>query len=120
MTNDRMNDRHTYYYEGDISDLQLAMKMFRFGFRTLGGLEVMSVIDHGKASDGKFTTDTIEYRLDGGSTVVIMMHKAEPKLEVSISVADNDRESAAAEEERIRADLENIIQMDNRMGYCCE
>lgn len=120
MTDDRMNDRHTYYYEGDISDLQLAMKMFRFGFKTLGGLEVMSVIDHGKDPDGEFTTDTIEYRLDEGAFVVIKMHDTESELEVYISIADNDKENAAKLEKTIREDLENIIHMDKRMGFCCE
>ena len=51
---------------------------------------------------------------------MIMTHDTEPKLEASISIADNDNENAARTEERIRADLENIIHMDNRMGYCCE
>ena len=120
MTDYGTNDKQIHYYESDISDLQLVMKMLRFGFKTLGGIEVISVTDHGKAADGKTAEDTIEYRLAGGSAVVIRTQDAEPKLEVCISIADNDRENAAKTEELIRADLENIIHMDNRMGYCCE
>ncbi len=120
MTDCRANDKHIYYYESDISDFQMVMKMLRFGFKSLGGIEVMSVAHHSKASDGKPATDTVEYQLDEGYTVLIMTHDYEPKLEVCISIADNDRENAAKTEERIRADLEHIIHMDNRMGYCCE
>ena len=120
MTDCRANDKHIYYYESDISDFQMVMKMLRFGFKSLGGIEVMSVTDHSKASDGGPATDIVEYQLDGGFTVLIMTHDTEPKLEASISIADNDNENAARTEERIRADLENIIHMDNRMGYCCE
>ena len=120
MTDYGTNDKQIHYYESDISDLQLIMKMLRFGFKTLGGIDVISVTDHGKAADGKTAEDAIEYRLAGGSAVVIRTHDAEPELEVCISIADNDREHAAKTEELIRADLENIIHMDNRMGYCCE
>lgn len=120
MTDCRANDKHIYYNESDISDLQMVMKMLRFGFKSLGGIEVKSVTDHSKASDERSAADIIEYRLDGGSGVVIRTHDTEPKLEVCISIANNDRENAAKTEARIRADLENIIHMDNRMGYCCE
>lgn len=120
MTDCNSNDKHIYYYESDISDFQLVMKMLRFGFKSLGGIEVMSVKDHSKALDGGPATDIVEYQLDGGYTVLIMTHDTEPKLEVCISIADNDNENAAKTEERIRADLENIIHMDSRMGYCCE
>ena len=120
MTDHNADDKKTYYYESDISDFQMVMKMLRFGFKTLGGLEVMSVTDHSKDSGGRNADDTVEYRLYGGSGVVIRTHDTEPKLEVCISIADNDRENAAKTEARIRADLENIIHMDNRMGYCCE
>lgn len=120
MTDCNSNDKHIYYYESDISDLQMVMKMLRFGFKSLGGIEVMSVTDHSKGEAGRPAEEIVEYRLDGSSTVVIMTHGSEPKLEVCISIADNDRENAAKTEERIREDLENIIHMDNRMGYCCE
>ena len=120
MTDCSANDKHIYYHGSDISDLQMVMKMLRFGFKTLGGIEVMSVTDHSKALDGGPATDIVEYQLDGGYTVLIVTHDTEPKLEVCISIADNDRENAAKTEGRIRTDLENIIYMDNRMGYCCE
>lgn len=114
------NDKHIYYYESDISDFQMVMKMLRFGFKSLGGIEVISVTDHSKGEEGSPATDIVEYQLDGGYTVLIMTHDSEPKLEVCISIADNDNENAAKTEKRIRADLENIIHMDNRMSYCCE
>lgn len=120
MTDYNSDDKKIYYHESGISDFQLVMKMLRFGFKTLGGLEVMSVTDNSKGMDGNPADDAVEYRLAGGSTVVIRMRANEPELEVCISIADKDSENAAVVEKRIRADIENIIHMDSRMGYCCE
>ena len=110
-------------------DTQLVMKMFRCGFKSIGGIKVGRVLDHGKEEAVSLENSSIEYRLAGGSSVVIRQSGAEPKLEVCISVASEDAKNAAAGdsvesalkiEKRIREDIESIIYMDNRMGYCCE
>ena len=101
-------------------DTQLVMKMFRCGFKSIGGIKVERVVDHNNA---------VEYPLAGGSCVVIRQPGDEPKLEVCISVAGDDAEntdtgvgmkSALEIEKRILEELESIIYMDSRMGYCCE
>lgn len=122
-------------------DIQLVMKMLRCGFKSIGGIKVERVLDHSEgadespeeareiASEVSPEKSSIEYRLSDGSTVVIRPYDTEPRLEVNILIAGDDTANVAAEkntesaletEKRIREDIESIIFMDNRMGYCCE
>ena len=153
-SDNRTSKTNTYTYprKGDsgMIDIQLVMKMFRCGFKSIGGIKVERVLDHSKGADARSEEtreiasevspekSSIEYRLFDGSSVVIRPSDAEPKLEVNILIAGDDTENASAEydtekvsadesmerasetEKHIREDLENIIYMDNRMGYCCE
>lgn len=119
-----MTNQYTYQLDNSMSDMHLVLKMFRHGFRTIGGIKVECVLDH--------SNDAIEYHLAGGPSVEIRpsgFEGAEPKIEVYISIEGDDTESSAADkgiesaseiEKRIREDIESIIYMDNRMGYCCE
>lgn len=135
VSGNRKNYIYTYRFEGvsGVSDIQLVMKMFRCGFKTIGGIGVDDVLDHGNRVSGYPEADPesifLEYRLAGGSSVELIAYCDEPVLEVRITVTDDYTENAAAEEgmerapvivQRIREDLENIIYMDRRMGYCCE
>ena len=146
MKSDNCNNKiYTYTYpregDGSVIDMQLVLKMFRCGFKSIGGIKVDSVMDHSKGADGcpekaretapevSPEKSSIEYCLSGGSSVVIRSSGDEPTLEVKVLIAGNDTENAAADkdpesaleiEKRIREDLESIIYMDNRMGYCCE
>ena len=120
-----MKNKYIYQLEeGSLSEMQLVIKMFRCGFKSIGGIKVESVLDHGKGADGQQKTapenDVLEYHLAGGPSVEIRPSTAESKIEVYISVPGNDKENAAETEARIREDLESIIYMDSRMGYCCE
>lgn len=129
-----INKKYTYPREGDsgMIDTHLVMKMFRCGFKSIGGIKVERVLDHSKEAAGSqeeareaFSEDGhvkggIEYRLSDGSSVEIRASGIEPKLEVHILIAGDDAESALELEKRIREDIESIIYMDNRMGYCCE
>ena len=114
--------RHIYHFDGSdaMSKMQLILKMFRFGFKTIGDIEVESVLDYSKGLDGLPQSDVVEYRLAGGSAVILKPSATEPKLSVYISVKADSEEAAAAMETRICEDLDNIIFMDDRMGYCCE
>ena len=101
-------------------DMQLVVKMFRCGFKSIGGVKVESVLDYSREAEASLEYSSIEYRLVGGSSVVIRQSGAEPKLELCISAAGVGMGSALEIERRIREDLESIIYMDSRMGYCCE
>ena len=112
---------YTYRFYGDDGMLKMqdVMKMLRHGLKTVGELEVESIQEY---------SQSLEYRLDGGSHVFIrsltgetgLDIKAEPQLELEISVTEGNDDDAAAREVRIRKDLESIIYMDHGMGYCCE
>ena len=123
MARDRfINTSYNYRFEDTdgMTSLLYVMRMFRCGFRTLGGLEVMEVLDCRKHRIGYTKSEAVEYRLAGGSVVTIRPSVNKPELTADISVAGGDPETAAAIEARIREDLEGIIYMDSRMGYCCE
>ena len=90
---------HRFEAAGGMRELQYAMKMFRCGFRTMGDIRVEDVIDHGEESD----------RSAGSGSA----------LEICISAADGGSITADMEK-RICADIENIVNIDYRAGYCCE
>ena len=135
-SNNHTSKTNTYTYprKGDsgMIDIQLVMKMFRCGFKSIGGIKVESVLIRSKGGDARSEEpreiasevspekSSIEYCLSDGSSVVIRLSSAEPRLDVYISAAGDSEVSAAETEKRIREDIESIIYMDNRMGYCCE
>ena len=99
--------------------MQYAMKMFRCGFRTIGDIRVEDIIDHRDQKDGSPGSGAVEYRLEGGSVLMIKPSGTEPVLEIYVSDADGSSLSADTEK-RICADIESIICIDYRAGYCCE
>lgn len=117
-----MNNKYIYQFEGSsgMQDMRYIMKMFRCGFRTIGNAEVKSVTELSKAADGTAGTEALEYRLAGGYSFIIRSSAFEPKIEVTVSVPDSSGDHAAETGKRICEDLENIIYIDNRLGYCCE
>ena len=134
----RINTQYTYRFEdgSDMADMRLVMKMFRHGFKEIGGRKVENVIVNSKEEGtvpvcekmggmekAYAAPDSIEYELAGGSSVVISQSVGEPIINVAISVTDREDESkhdAAETEKRIHEELESIIYMDSRMSYCCE
>ena len=125
------NTLHIYSFEGDdgLLKMQAILKLFRYGFKTIGDLKVESVLDYSKGLDGLPASDMLQYRLAGGSSVILKPSASgqdsstsdiEPKLNVYISVRGDSEAQAAAIEARVSDDLESIIYMDDRMGYCCE
>jgi len=118
-----MKTLQIYKFEGadGMTKMQDVMKMFRFGFRSIGGLKVEEIKGHDKCPDGADGTglNDPEYRLAGGSCVILKPSGIEPEIEVTVYIPD-DTDNAAETEARIRRDLESIIYMDHGMGYCCE
>lgn len=121
MTGSQMKDIHIYRFEGpdSVINMQNVMKMFRFGFRTIGGCEVESVRVLRKGEEGEMPADVLEYRLAGGPTLLIRPNEPEITLEVSLA-ADGENKEMHEMELRIWNDIENIIYIDYRAGYCCE
>ena len=121
-----METLRSYRFSGDDAEMKLrdVMKMFRYGFKTLGGLAVIDVLAGDSAGTADVLESPLEYRLAGGATVTLTVTARrtddKPLLEVHISAAGENDEEAAGTEQRIRSDLESIIYMDHGMGYCCE
>ena len=109
---------HRFEVAGGMRELQYTMKMFRCGFKTIGDIRVEDIVDHGNEPGGSPGAGAVEYRLEGGSVVMIKPSDAEPSLEICISAADSS--NTADMEKRICADIESIINIDYRAGYCCE
>ena len=115
-------NKYSYLFDGEDGMLKMqdVMRMFRYGFKTIGGLKVESVKEKSPEAGGNNDCSAVEYRLAGGSYVMIQTSGTEPELEVCIYAAGNSKDIAADTEARIRRDLESIIYMDHGMGYCCE
>lgn len=111
-----MNTQYSYRFEGadGVIKIQDAMKMFRYGFGRIGNIEVESVLK------GQPNSGDVQYVLADGSTVVISPDENEPKLDVFISIASESEDRASEIEARVRNDIESIVYIDDRMGYCCE
>lgn len=107
-----MDTHQIYHLGGPDAELRMndVMKMFRYGFRTIGGFAVERVLDRG---------GTVEYGLAGGHSVIIKPFYEDAAIEASFFPAGDDEEAAAAGA-CIRGEIENIIYIDCRAGYCCE
>ncbi len=111
-----MNTQYSYQFEDTDGMLKIqdAMKMFRYGFGRIGNIEVESILkEQPKSGD-------VKYMLLGGSSILISPGESEPKLDVYISIISDNEDSAAEIEARVRNDIESIVYIDDRMGYCCE
>lgn len=122
-----MNDQIYSFECGDRTELLDTMKMFRFGFKTLGDLEVEEVLANGGLPGGiaeeppaPLGSFAVEYRLAGGTTMTISPSGAKPELKVQIRIAADNPEEAEGIEKRICEDIDNIVHLNSRMGFCCE
>lgn len=107
-----MDTHQIYHLGGPDAELRMndVMKMFRYGFRTIGGFDVERVLDRG---------GTVEYDLAGGHSVMIKPFYEGDAIEASVFTAGDDEDAAAAGA-HIRGEIESIIYIDYRAGYCCE
>ena len=114
-------NKYSYLFDGEDGMLKMqdVMRMFRYGFKTVGGLKVESVKEKSPEAGGNNDCSAVEYRLSGGASVIIQTSGTEPELEVCIYAEDGNG-IATDTESCIRKDLESIIYMDHGMGYCCE
>lgn len=121
-------NKHIYTFKcADMTEVLDTMKMFRFGFKTLGGFEVEGVSGH-DGSPGCIAEETlapsgpgaVEYRFAGGASVVISPSATEPEISVRVMVAGDDPDVSEMIDKHILEDIANIVNMNSRMGYCCE
>lgn len=116
---------YPFYRDESLLKVQDVMKMFRYGFKSIGGFKAEEVLASGSGA--------VEYRLEGGCSVTVAPSEAEPGIEVCISVGEGrecgagsesraceEDERAADVERRIREDLKSIIYLDHGAAYCCE
>ena len=115
------SNNRIYRFEGTDGATKMhdALKMFRFGFKTIGPCEVESVRIFSKEEPGDVMSDELEYLLAGGSSVLIKPNGSEQTIEVSLTT-DNVNGDTTEIAEQIWNDIEGIIYIDFRAGYCCE
>ncbi len=110
-----MNTLHSYQFEGASGMLKMQdiMKAFHNEFNegdSIGGLDVLKVLDYSKGLDGLPKSDVIKYLLRGGSSVVVRPSGTEPKLKTYISVTAGDSKEATAQETTIVSNLESYLK----------
>ncbi len=105
-----LNTLHSYQFEGSagFAKMQAIMAAFRDPIGSLGGRKVNRVLDYAPGLDGLPKSNVMKFLLDGAS-VVVRPSGTEPKLKVYVSVTASDRAAAEAEEARLVADMEKII-----------
>ncbi len=114
-----LNTLHSYTYEGEAGFAAMQEKMAVLheaadGVKegralAFGPKEVTEVLDYSAGLDGLPPSDVLKFRLSGHSSAVVRPSGTEPKLKAYISVNAPDRETAAAWEKEIAADLEKYL-----------
>ena len=78
------NTMHTFQFEGDdaMEKMQLILKMFRFGFKSIGGLKVEEVLDYSRGVEDLPESDGIQCGLEGGCGLILKRGAGEPERNV--------------------------------------
>lgn len=99
----RLNILHSYEFDGEAGfhKMQEIMQKFRAGVDSFGGEKVKKVLDYSQGIDGLPKSDVLKFILEGNSSVVVRPSGTEPKLKVYVSVREESREKAEAEESLI-------------------
>ena len=106
-----MNTLHSYEFDGasGMVKMQDIMKSFHNDYNegdSIGGLEVLKVLDYSKGLEGLPKSDVIKYLLKGGSSVVVRPSGTEPKLKTYISITAGNKTEAIEQEVSTVKDLE--------------
>ena len=85
------------------------MAEFHKGIDSFAGQKVVRTLDYSKGLDGLPPSDVLKFYTDKGS-VVIRPSGTEPKVKAYISVTAENRSEAEKTEEKIAAQLAEIIK----------
>ena len=108
-----LNTLHSYQFEGSagFKRMQAIMQALRGDIDSLGGRKLVKRLDYAPGLDGLPKSNVLKFLLDGAS-VVVRPSGTEPKLKLYASVTAPDREKAEAEEAKLAADVEKIINRE--------
>ncbi len=90
--------------------MQEIMAKLRDGLNNIGGLQITSVVDYDLGISGLPKSNVLQFRLVGGSKVVIRPSGTEPKIKVYLSII------ADGMEEAFKIEKEIVTDMDRRMS----
>lgn len=107
-----LNTLHSYEFEGvaGFRKMQDIMEKFRGGVSGFAGKKVQQCLDYSKGLDGLPKSDVLKYLLEGNCSVVVRPSGTEPKLKTYISVSAKNRQAASEMEEKICAQLAQLMQ----------
>lgn len=106
-----LNTLHFYEFGGSAGMTRMSeiMAEFHKGVDSFAGQKVVRTLDYSKGLDGLPPSDVLKFYTDKGS-VVIRPSGTEPKVKAYISVTAENRSEAEKTEEKIAAQLAEIIK----------
>lgn len=105
-----MNTLHSFEFPGSsgMQKMQDIMRRFHSGLDRIAGQQVIRTEDYSVGLNGLPKSDVMKFYTDSES-VVVRPSGTEPKLKVYISVTATDEKEARKEENRIIAELKEIL-----------
>ncbi|MBE6577434.1 MAG: phospho-sugar mutase [Ruminococcaceae bacterium] len=106
-----LNTLHFYEFEGSLGMARMKdiMSEFRKDIEQLGTKRVQRLLDYSEGIDGLPKSNVLKFILSDDCSVVVRPSGTEPKIKTYISVSAKTKELAAAEEQRIVADIERML-----------
>ncbi len=103
----------SYSFDGaqGAETMRCVMKKLRAGKEMFCGMTVEKLLDFQQGVDGLPKADMLKFLLADGSSITVRPSGTEPKLKVYLSVNATNKATAAAVTNRLRLELESIIQV---------